>query len=99
MVVAASAAHAHRGHESQLVLSLQAERVRGRWSTRLHDLPALLPPGSDAADEAAVTRLIASRPELAVQLRGRFKLDADGAPCAIQPLRHEIVQRQAARSG
>ena len=94
LVVAVSAVHAHRGHESQLILSVQAERVQGRWSTRLHDLPAVLPPGSDAADEAAVTRLIASTPELAAQLLRRLKLGADGAPCAIQPLRHEIAQRQ-----
>ncbi len=93
LVFAAGAAHAHRGHESQLVLNLQAERAHGRWSTSLHDLPALLPPGAEAADEAAVTRLIASRPELAAQLLARLKLGADGAPCAIHTLRQEIVQR------
>ena len=89
--------HAHRGHESQLVLSLQADRAQGRWSTPLHDLPALLPPGAQAADEAAVTRLIASRPELATQLAAqllaRLKLGADGAACALQPLRHEVAPR------
>lgn len=93
VVVAASAAHAHRGHDSQVVLSLHAERAQGRWSTNLHDLPALLPPGAEAADEAAVTRLIASKPELAAQLLARLKLGADGAPCAIPTLRQEIVPR------
>lgn len=93
LLFAAGAPQAHRGHESQIVLSLQAERAQGRWSTNLHDLPALLPPGAEAADEAAVTRLIASRPELAAQLLARLKLGADGAPCAIQTLRQEIVQR------
>ena len=94
LAVAASAAHAHRGHDSQLVLSLQAERVQGGWSTNLHDLSALLPPGSEAADEAAVTRLIAATPELAAQLLRRLKIGADGAPCTIEPLRQEIAQRQ-----
>lgn len=93
LVLAAGATQAHRGHESQLVLSVQAERAQGRWSTSLHDLPALLPPGLEAADEAAVTRLIAARAELAAQLLSRLKLAADGAPCVIHTLRHEIVQR------
>lgn len=93
LMLAAAAAQAHRGHESQLVLSLLAERVQGRWSTNLHDLPALLPPGSEAADEAAVTRLIATRPELAAQLLARLKLGADGRACAIRPVRHETTQR------
>ena len=103
LLAAAPAARAHRGHESQIGLSVQAERVQGRWSTALHDLPALLPglmpallpPGASAepADEAALTRLIASRPELAAQLLARVKLAAVGVPCVVTPLRQEIVPR------
>lgn len=91
--LAACAAQAHRGNESQITLELQAARVQGRWSVSLHDLPSLLPPGAVATDDKAVTGLIKARPELGAQLLQRLRLSADGAPCAAQPLKHEIAQR------
>ena len=44
--LAACAAQAHRGNESQITLDLHAAPVQGRWSIGLHDLPSLLPLGS-----------------------------------------------------
>ena len=91
--LAACAAQAHRGNESQITLDLHAAPVQGRWSIGLHDLPSLLPLGSMATDDKAVANLIAAKPELGAQLLQRLRLSADGAPCAGQPLKHEIAQR------
>jgi hypothetical protein len=93
LCLAAWAAQAHRGNESQITLDLQAARVQGRWSIALHDLPSLLPPGSVASDDKAVTNLIAAKPELGAQLLERVHLSADGTACGVQPLRHEVAQR------
>ncbi len=93
LCLAAWAVQAHRGNESQITLDLQAARVQGRWSIALHDLPSLLPPGSVSDDDKAVANLIAAKPELGAQLLQRVRLSADGAPCAVQPLRHDIAQR------
>lgn len=93
LCLAAWAVQAHRGNESQITLDLQAARVQGRWSIALHDLPSLLPAGSVAIDDKAVTHLIAAKPELGAQLLQRVRLAADGAACTVQPLRHDIAQR------
>ena len=94
LLLAAGAAQAHRGHESQLALSVQAERVQGRWTLSLHDLPAVLQLGAVAADDSAIAALIAAKPALDSSLLERLRLAADGAPCPIKPLRHELAQRQ-----
>ena len=91
--LAACAAQAHRGTESQITLDLQAARVQGRWSIGLHELPLLLALGSVATDDKAVRGLIKARPELGAEILQRLRLSSDGAPCAAQPLKHEIAER------
>ena len=97
VALAAGAAQAHRGHESLITLSLQGDRVQGRWTIALHDLPSVAP-GLDAAgnDEAALKKAVAARPALAAELLGRLRLAADGAPCGVTPLRHEFAARAGA---
>ena len=94
LCLAAWAAQAHRGNESQITLDLHAARLQGRWSVGLHDLPLLLPLGSVATDDKSVTAAIKARPELGAQLLQRLRLSADSAPCTAQPLGQEIAERR-----
>ena len=92
-------AHAHRGGESQLVLTLATERIGGDWEIALNDLAPIFqlgPAADDAArDAASASAFVAVHPELAEHALSRLRLSADGQPCRIGPATRRIVLRPA----
>ena len=93
--------HAHRGGESQLVLTLAAERVGGDWEIALNDLVPIFALGTaadDAANDAAngaaaAGALVAAHPEFAEHALSRLRLSADGQPCRVGPATRRMVLR------
>jgi hypothetical protein len=92
----AAAADAHRGGESHLELSVNAERISGHWEIGLHDLARAEPGAAELGDLAAARTWLATRPELAAQLVSRLELRADGETC---PLAGPFTAELAERSG
>ena len=74
----AFAAHAHRGGESQLVLSMAAERISGDWEIALNDLAPIFQFGAAVDDPSTAGALVAAHPELAGHVLNRLRLSADG---------------------
>ena len=89
----ACTALAHRGGESQLVLTLAAERVSGDWEISLNDLAPIFQLGKAADDPATAGALVAAHPELADHALGRLHLSADGQPCSIGPATRSMALR------
>ena len=88
-------AHAHRGGESQLVLTVTAERIGGDWEIALNDLAPIFPLGATADDPATAGALVAAHPELAEHALSRLRLSADGQPCRIGPATRRVMLRPA----
>ena len=91
----ACTAHAHRGGESQLVLTLAAERISGDWEIALNDLAPIFQLGTAADDPATATALVAAHPELAEHALSRLRLSADGRHCRIGPATRRVALRPA----
>ena len=91
----ACTAHAHRGGESQLVLTLAAERISGDWEIALNDLAPMFQLGTAADDPATAGALVAAHPELAEHALSRLRLSADGQRCRIGPATRRVVLRPA----
>ena len=86
-------AHAHRGGESQLVLTMAAERISGDWEIALNDLAPIFQLGTAADDSATASALVAAHPELAEHALSRLSLSADGHPCSIGPATRSVALR------
>ena len=100
---------AHRGGESQLVLTVEGPRIQAEWSIDLSDLalasaaqarpaqaPAQTPapaPDSAPADQAAARVWLDNRPWLPAQALARLTLSADGLACPPGPAQREVVAR------
>ena len=91
----ACTAQAHRGGESQLVLTLAAERISGDWEIALNDLAPMFQLGTAADDPATAGALVAAHPELAEHALSRLRLSADGQRCRIGPATRRVVLRPA----
>ena len=91
----ACTAHAHRGGESQLVLTVAAERLSGDWEITLNDLAPIFQLGTAADDPASAGALVAAHPELAEHALSRLRLRADDQPCRIGPATRDVALRPA----
>jgi len=76
-------ADAHRGGESYLDLSVDAERIGGHWQIDLHDLAGTEPGAAELTDAAAARTWLAARPKLAARLASRLQLRGDGTACPL----------------
>ena len=88
-------AHAHRGGESQLGLTMAADRISGDWEIALTDLAPLFQLGAAADDPASAGALVVAHPELAEHALSRLRLSADGHPCRIGPATRSVALRRA----
>ena len=89
----AFAAHAHRGGESQLLLTIAAERISGDWEIALNDLAPIFQLGTQADDPTTAGALVAAHPELAEHAMSRLRLSEDGRPCSIGPATRSVALR------
>jgi hypothetical protein len=81
LLLAAAPAIAHRGSESQLDLTVDAERIHGVWRIGLHDLGSAEPGAAELTDLDAARAWLSQRPDLAARLGSRLVLKADEAAC------------------
>ena len=93
LALSALTAHAHRGGESQLVLTMAAERISGDWEIALNDLAPIFQLGTAADDPANAGALVAVHPELAEHALSRLRLSADGHRCSIGPATRGVALR------
>ena len=95
---AALPVQAHRGGESQLVLTVEGQQVHADWSIDLSDLALASAPQAPPADSVpsggtAARAWLDSRPLLPAQTLARLSLSADGQPCPSGAAQHGLVTR------
>ena len=95
---AALPVQAHRGGESQLVLTVEGQQVHADWSIDLSDLALASAPQAPPADSVpsgatAARAWLDSRPLLPAQTLARLSLSADGQPCPSGAAQHGLVAR------
>ncbi len=95
---AALPVQAHRGGESQLVLTVEGPLIHADWSIDLSDwvlasAPLAKPADSAPSDMTAARAWLANRPLLPAQALARLSLSADGNPCTTGAAQHELLAR------
>ena len=95
---AALPVQAHRGGESQLVLTVEGQQVHADWSIDLSDLALASAPQAPPADSVpsgttAARAWLDSRPLLPAQTLARLSLSADGQQCPSGAAQHGLVTR------
>ena len=83
LLLAASAAQAHKPSDSYLSVSVQGSQLTGRWDIALRDLDFAI--GLDANGDGDITwgELRARHADIAAYAQARLALQADGLPCTL----------------
>ena len=90
LVLAASAAQAHKPSDSYLTVTIAGSSVHGQWDIALRDLDFAI--GLDSNGDAEITwgEVRARHAEIAAYALARLTLALDGAPCRLGAAEHLV---------